>query len=115
MSDFFRIIVDEQEGSVARLSPSGRMDATAAQELRELCLKLADQGCRTLTLDLRDIPFVASSAWYVLLLNETFKTNSGRLILASVPKNVMDVLKLMNIDRFFAFEDVTQEQPELVS
>ncbi len=114
MSETFFITDGAQDGFTV-LSLTGRLGADAATDLRETCMDRIEAGERTLVLDLRAVPFVASSGLGTFLyVNEMMKELGGRMVLAGVQPLVQDVLSLMNIDRFLNIvEDVDQVRREL--
>jgi anti-anti-sigma factor len=103
MSKEFAISPHETDGRLTKIRVLGRLDAEAAQELRNYCDKLRNQGHRNLALDMSDITFVASSGLGTLLaLTEEFGETGGCLYLAPVSEAVLSVVKLLNLDKFLA-------------
>lgn len=98
-----------QDGDLVRLSAKGRIVADdpsdPAKPLDEL---LERRGYRANTLiDLQETEFIGSSgvSW-LLELHKRLHQAGGKLVLYSVPVIVMEVLKVMRLDRvFFIAED----------
>jgi len=80
---------------------SGRIDAAAAQVLREECAALRAAGNKRLVVSLADVSFVSSSGLgSFLVISEEFKGTGGNVIFAAPVHSVRHVLKLLNLDQF---------------
>ena len=89
---------------------NGRIDAAAAQELRERCSELRTEGNRRLIISLADVSFVSSSGLgSFLVISEEFKATGGTVTYASPVKSVRHVLKLLNLDQFLELSESVEE------
>lgn len=87
---------------VLQLGVKGRIQVTVPSEMVEAVLELlGDQGCRRkVLLNLAETDFIDSSGLSGLLgCNRQFGEAGGKLILHSVPTSVMEVIKVMRLDR----------------
>ena len=92
-------------GPIALFEASGRLDASAAQELRRRCLEARSSGHNHLALDLGQVSFVASSGIGALLaLTEEFGKD-GALYLAPISPAVRSVIQLLNLEPYLAIYD----------
>jgi anti-sigma B factor antagonist len=93
------------EGKARVLHLSGRLEATGAQHLRQQCLELRGQGTLRVVLELSGLTFVASSGLGTfLLLTEEFSNSGGKVVLAAPRESVVNVIKLLNLDKFMTIE-----------
>lgn len=97
-------IKKEQNGSVLKISLSGRLDAVTAPDLDKVVQNdLA--GITELTLDFTDLVYVASAGLRVLLLAQKRMKKQGFMKLTHVNKDVKDVLEMTGFIDFLTIED----------
>ena len=97
-------IKKEQNGSVLKISLSGRLDAVTAPDLDKVVQnELA--GITELTLDFTDLVYVASAGLRVLLLAQKRMKKQGFMKLTHVNKDVKDVLEMTGFIDFLTIED----------
>jgi len=93
-------LVEDRHGSPV-LYVSGRIDAAAAQSLRDECATQRVAGNKRLIVSLEKVTFVSSSGLgSFLVISEEFKGVGGSLIYAAPVQSVRHVLKLLNLDQF---------------
>jgi anti-sigma B factor antagonist len=101
MHDDFTIEQAEDMQSTPVLTLKGRLDAAGAQMLREECIAVRDMGLPVLAVSLAEITFVASSGLGTfLLINDEFKNQGQKVIFVGVNSNVMQVIRLLNLEQF---------------
>lgn len=101
MSDQLEITRGSGSDGTSILRLRGRMEAGGAQQLRERCSELREEGNSRLVIDLDGVSFVASSGLGTfLLLTEEFRAAGGKLTLAAPQGGVVQVLELLNLDQF---------------
>lgn len=101
MSDKLEIVNAGEQAGVPVLHLRGRINAQGAQDLRDQCNALRENGHANLVLDLDGVSFVASSGLGIfLLLTEEYRSAGGRLVLAAPQGGVVQVLQLLNLDQF---------------
>ncbi len=101
MSSLMTLSLDVERYGEPVLFVKGRIDATAAQELREECANLRTAGHLKLVVSLADVGFVSSSGLgSFLVISEEFKSAGGEVIFAAPVRSVSHVLKLLNLDQF---------------
>ena len=106
MSNQFEITQARTEEPLAVLRLKGRIEHAAATELRSACSKLRDDGYSELVINLADVPFVSSSGIGLLvMISDRFMRIGGSVRFACLPTPVMDVMKLLHIDRYLNFYD----------
>ena len=97
-------IKKEQNGSVLKISLSGRLDAVTAPDLDKV-VQNELTGITELTLDFTDLVYVASTGLRVLLLAQKRMKKQGFMKLTHVNKDVKDVLEMTGFIDFLTIED----------
>jgi anti-sigma B factor antagonist len=106
MFDQIEITQSQARDSIPVLNLKGRLDASGAQQLREMCHGLQDEGHSQIIIDLAGVEFVASSGLGTfLLLTEEYRENGGKVIFAAPSTAVLDVVTLLNLDQFLFLEE----------
>ena len=115
MSSMMEIkLVTDQHG-IPVLYVSGRIDAAAAQTLREECALQRAAGQKRLIVSLADVSFVSSSGLgSFLVISEEFKGVGGNVIFAAPVRSVQHVLKLLNLDQFLELASDVESALDLV-
>ncbi len=96
------LFVVSDGGDVLQLGVKGRIQVTVPSEMADAVLELlGDQGCRRkVLLSLADTDFIDSSGLSGLLgCNRQFGEAGGKLVIHSIPTSVMEVIKVMRLDR----------------
>lgn len=94
-------IVKEVRGNYLVIKLSGKIGGEASIEMyREVKRVLQDHTKENLVLDFSKLDFIDSSGLGSLVaVNSTLLKQGRSLILASVPDNLLDLLKITNLDR----------------
>lgn len=88
------------DGSVAVFRPNGRLNMTAAPELRSAVDEMVLDGVTRVVIDLSDCSFVDSSGLGALVGGlKSARQAGGDLRIAGAPEQVRTVLALTNLDR----------------
>ncbi|MFZ6026701.1 MAG: STAS domain-containing protein [Chloroflexota bacterium] len=91
------------------VAAKGRVDSSTAPELEAAFKGLLEQGRYKLVFDMRDITFVSSAGWWVLIgAQKTCKKHNGEVVIANIADGIHDSLKLVGMDDYFQiFDDLT--------
>lgn len=109
MSSTMEFELDLERYGEPVLFVKGRIDATAAQTLREECARHRLSGHQRLIVSLADVSFVSSSGLgSFLVISEEFKSAGGGVVFAAPVRSVSHVLKLLNLDQFL---DIASDLP----
>ena len=101
MSSTMDFALDVETYGEPVLFVKGRIDAAAAQNLREECARHRLAGHDRLIVSLADVSFVSSSGLgSFLVISEEFKAAGGAVVYAAPVRSVSHVLKLLNLDQF---------------
>lgn len=94
-------LVKEVRGNYLVIKLSGKIGGEASIEMyREVKRVLQDHTKENLVLDFSKLDFIDSSGLGSLVaVNSTLLKQGRSLILASVPDNLLDLLKITNLDR----------------
>ncbi len=92
------------------LSLKGKVDSYTAPELTKAIEDLNHAGQFKIALDMGNLEYMSSAGFRALLIGQRNckRYNRGEIILAAVPKKIMDALELTGfIPLFKIFDDVT--------
>ena len=92
------------------LSVVGKVDSFTAPDLTKAIEALASDNRFKIILDLSKLEYMSSAGFRALLLGQRNckRYNRGEIVLASVPKKVMDALELTGFTPLFKiFDDIT--------
>lgn len=94
-------------GNVEVVALSGRLDASAAPQVRQLLRGLVDQGRSRLVVDFADVGFVDSSGLSVLVTAlKAARAAGGDVVVLNPTDNVRSLLELTRLHRvFLVFND----------
>jgi anti-sigma B factor antagonist len=87
----------------------GKVDSYTAPDLTKAIEELNNKGQYTLVLDLGKLEYMSSAGFRALLIGQRNckRYNRGEIVLAAVPKKVMDALELTGFTPLFrVFDDV---------
>jgi anti-sigma B factor antagonist len=88
----------------------GKVDSFTAPDLIKAFEKLNNEGRFKIILDMNGLEYMSSAGFRALLLGQRNckRYNRGEVVLASVPKKIMDALELTGFTPLFKiFEEVT--------
>jgi anti-sigma B factor antagonist len=92
------------------LNVQGKVDSYTAPDLTKAIEALNDQGRYKIVLDLNKLEYMSSAGFRALLVGQRNckRYNRGEIVLASVPKRIMDALDLTGFTPLFKiFNDIT--------
>ena len=87
----------------------GRIDSYTAPKLEEALLSVTKNGNYKIVLDMEEVDFMSSKGWWVLIQTQKNcrRYNRGEVVLANVPKKILDSLDLVGMNHYFKiFDDV---------
>jgi len=93
------------------LSVIGKVDSFTAPDLTKAIEALNNENYFKIVLDLSKLEYMSSAGFRALLLGQRTckRFNRGEIVLASVPKKVMDALELTGFTPLFKiFDAITQ-------
>jgi anti-sigma B factor antagonist len=103
-------ITTQQYKHCDMLSIQGKVDSFTAPDLTKAIDALNSEGRYKLILNMSKVEYMSSAGFRALLLGQRNckRYNRGEIILASVPKRIMDALELTGfVPLFKVFDDVT--------
>ena len=92
------------------LSLKGKVDSYTAPDLTKAIEMLNHDGQFKIVLDMGELEYMSSAGFRALLIGQRNckRYNRGEMILAAVPKKIMDALELTGFTPLFRiFDDVT--------
>ena len=103
-------ITTQQYKHCDMLSIQGKVDSFTAPDLTKAIEALNAEGRYKLILNMSKVEYMSSAGFRALLLGQRNckRYNRGEIILASVPKRIIDALELTGfVPLFKVFDDVT--------
>lgn len=101
---------EETKGDVLIVTIKGRLDAISSPTAEKHVFELINNGANKVVLDLRNVDYLSSAGMRMLLsTTKKLKGQSGKLVLASVTPNVMDVLKISGFDHVLDIAGTREE------
>lgn len=92
-------IKEEVKGNVLVLRLNGRLDAVSSPPAEHKVFEFINNGQNRILADMGGVDYLSSAGMRMLLsVTKKLKTISGKLVLASVTPNVMDILKMSGFD-----------------
>jgi anti-sigma B factor antagonist len=92
------------------LSISGKVDSYTAPDLIKALEALNNEGRFKIVLDLTNLEYMSSAGFRAMLVGQRTckRFNRGEIVLASVPKRIMEALELTGFTPLFKIcEDIT--------
>lgn len=86
---------------------SGRVDSYTSPNIKEALNDLFAEGHTCVVLDLKAVTYLSSSGMLTLInaLKQCQETEQGKLVLASVPPQILNSLELAGFNRLFEIYD----------
>lgn len=93
----------DTQNSIAVIAPSGRFDFSKHREFRAACEQaLGIPGISAISVDMKDVVYIDSSALGMLLLLKDMAEAAGQAVeIANSQQNVRKILDIANFDRLF--------------
>ncbi len=88
----------------------GRIDGSNAPNLEELLSSLTEEGKFKIVFDMKDVNFMSSAGWWVLIRTQKVcrRYKRGELVLACVDPKIRGSLDMVGMGSYFRiFDDVT--------
>jgi anti-anti-sigma factor len=91
-------IQTKKEGNHAVMSVSGRLDAVTAPQFQKALREVVESGTTRVVVDFSELHYLSSAGVGELLVASNLaKDKGGRLLLANVPRNVVQVFEMCGI------------------
>ncbi len=93
------------------LAVKGKVDSFTAPELSSSIEKINNDGRFRIVLDLKELDYMSSAGFRALLVGQRNckRYNRGEIVLARVPKKIMEALELTGFTPLFKiYDDVTE-------
>jgi anti-sigma B factor antagonist len=103
-------ITSQQYKHCDLLNVQGKVDSYTAPDLTKAIEALNNQGRYKIVLDLNKLEYMSSAGFRALLVGQRNckRYNRGEIVLACVPKRIMDALELTGFTPLFKiFNDIT--------
>lgn len=108
----FRMSTEELDG-VAVIALAGEVDLYTAPDLKQELVRLIEDGCRAVVVDLSDTTFIDSTTLGVLISGvKRLRPNGGRLELVVTDRTIRKIFDITGLDRVFTLHE---ERSEAVS
>jgi anti-sigma B factor antagonist/stage II sporulation protein AA (anti-sigma F factor antagonist) len=92
-------IKSEVKGEILVLQLTGRLDAVSSPQAEREVFDFINEGHYKLLVDFSTVEYLSSAGMRMLLsITKKLRTLSGKLVICSVNRNVMDVLKMSGFD-----------------
>lgn len=100
----------EERGNTGILRLSGEVDMHSSPKLRQALLDFTKRKKTTIGIDLGEVDYIDSSGLATLIeAMKSCKTYKGRMVLARIKPNVLEVFKLAKLTGFFEIADALPE------
>lgn len=92
----------EQKGNHHVVSLSGKVDLYSVTSLRKELTDYIDKGVKSLAIDMNGLSYMDSSGIALLAaIQKKVKAMGAAFALVSVPEDILNVLKVAALDKFF--------------
>jgi len=106
-------LIEQVSDGVAIVEAHGRIDSVTARDLNEKLITLIDSGTARIVLDLKNIVYVSSAGFRVLVVaDRASQRKNGRLALCEISG---DVMRLFEIGAFSDLFSIYPTRHEAVS
>ncbi len=97
---------EKEKGEWTVLKIIGVINVDSAQELKALFEELLARGVQNIRLNLKNVPiFNSSGIGHILMLFKSLKERNGKLEIRGVSRNLMEMLKLLNIEKLISIQE----------
>ena len=80
----------------------GEVDLYNVSELKKALFSITDGSCHSVVVDMKNVNYMDSSGIGALVAGQKkMKANNGRFALLNIHDDVLNILKLATLDRFF--------------
>lgn len=93
------MIETSQSGDVARLALTGEFDLASTQQFHDALARVADDGAKTLVVDLTALEFMDSSGLRSLVMaNDRLKAAGQRMVIVPGPPHIRRVFEITQLE-----------------
>ena len=97
---------EKEEGDWTVLKIIGFINIDSAQQLKSLFDDLLVRGVQNVRLNLKNVPISNSSGiGHILMLYKSLKERNGKLEIRGLSRNLMEMLKLLNIEKLISVQE----------
>ena len=97
-------IKTERDGDNLTVALVGKLDAVTAIELDKLMAQQLD-GVKNLTIDLKDLSYIASAGLRILLKTQKRMNNQGFMFVKNIQREVRTVMDMTGFSRLLTLEE----------
>jgi len=88
-------LIEQVSDGVAIVEAHGRIDSVTARDLNEKLLALIDSGSTSIVLDLKNIAYISSAGFRVLVIaDRASQRKNGKLALCEISGDVMRMFEI---------------------
>jgi len=99
-----------EEGSIAVLTLSGRLDLASGSTLKEYVKRLAEKNITSVHLNLADVEFINSSGLGALVsIMKEIRLLKGRLTLSNLASYVQEIFEITQLSHIFEIYSTEEE------
>jgi len=99
-----------EEGSIAVLALSGRLDLASGSTLKEYVKRLAEKNITSVHLNLSDVEFINSSGLGALVsIMKEIRLLKGRLTLSNLASYVQEIFEITQLSHIFEIYSTEEE------
>lgn len=99
-----------EEGSIAILTLSGRLDLASGSTLKEYVKRLAEKNITSVHLNLADVEFINSSGLGALVsIMKEIRLLKGRLTLSNLASYVQEIFEITQLSHIFEIYSTEEE------
>ncbi len=92
------------------IAVSGEIDLYNVSELKKVLFSVTDGSHSSVVVDMKDVNYMDSSGIGALVAGQKkMKAHSGKFSLLNIHEDVLNILKLATLDRFFTIVDNEDE------
>jgi anti-sigma B factor antagonist len=96
-----QVSLREPSNQIAVVTVGGHIDSITSSEVEKTLEGLLDRKVFKIVVDLEHVTYISSAGWGIFLgILKEIRTSQGNLRLSGLSKEVMEVVKLLEIDRF---------------
>ena len=97
-------IKTDRDGENLTVTLIGKLDAVTAIELDKIMAKELD-GVKNLTIDLKDLSYIASAGLRILLKTQKRMNNQGYMFVKNIQREVRTVMDMTGFSRLLTLEE----------
>jgi anti-sigma B factor antagonist len=92
------------------ITVNGEVDLYNVSELKKALFSAIDGSCKSIVVDMKNVNYMDSSGIGALVAGQKkMKAHNGRFALVNIHEDVLNILKLATLDRFFKIYDSEDE------